>query len=764
MLTVLPISTQICNIRPKFKHKRLVSIAVNKRKNPFPLTVRSVLDSKKSIINGNGATESAGILLQRLFDQKQKLEEQIGRDPNLPQVAEFGQNLGKLESDLQAALVFLKKKEEDLQDAERKVLLEYNELSRARVELENREVEIAAASSKQEKLEDELRLANLSLASRAMEIEDLKFRLQDRDHEIAAAQMALSLKEGELNKMKNDLIKKSEEAANAESELRSKSQLLDEANGIVNKQKAEIQDLQKIIQEKEKELEVSLMMQKTKEDKLKVAEANLEKQTIKWLVAQEELKKLAEATSKHSGEGNETFEDFKRVRTFLADVRSELLSSRQALASSRQKMKDQERLLEEQLKELDEQRRSVMSYMSNLKDVQIEVDSEKLKLRLAEAQKKELERDLSLEKELVQELQNELNKERSSLQEAIEEMSSMQRDLDLKKKQFVEVQNLLQVKESELVEARLEIQHFKSEQASLQLMLEEKDSELLNTRKMFDELKREITELRMLLKSKEDKLIQATTVLKERDEEVQTMHHELKDTKLKFSEAETVVERILELTNKLVISSKDDQCDLLTQVSDIDRKHLPQLLEKPANSFKWQKRHLENELELTRENLRTKDMELLSSLQFICFGIIILKSILGVRNARQIGLVYVVVHQDSDELKQLYALVQEKVGESSLGDLAVEKLQLEAAQLEVEAATSALQMLSEMSRDLLSKASSSLEADYAGNGSLHHISESNPILINNNSECLAEVHAEVAQLSALTEQLVREAGIVGKVY
>lgn len=40
---------------------------------------------------------------------------------------------------------------------------------------------------------------------------------------------------------------------------------------------------------------------------------------------------------------------------------------------------------------------------------------------------------------------------------------------------------------------------------------------------------------------------------------------------------------------------------------------LEQLLEEPAIELSWQQKRLENELELTRESLKTKEMEVLSA-------------------------------------------------------------------------------------------------------------------------------------------------------
>lgn len=69
---------------------------------------------------------------------------------------------------------------------------------------------------------------------------------------------------------------------------------------------------------------------------------------MKWLLAQEELNKIADEASRHLRETNETLEDFRRVNKLLADVRLELVSSQKSLASSRKKMEEHEKLLKNQ--------------------------------------------------------------------------------------------------------------------------------------------------------------------------------------------------------------------------------------------------------------------------------------------------------------------------------------------------------------------------------------------------------------------------------
>lgn len=754
---------QLCSVNVHWKQKlpgRYVTSG-KRRVRSLGLVRAALQDGKQSGVNGSGSSEPARILLERLFAQTQKLEERMSRDSGVGKDVQFGYNLEILESDLQAVLAALKKKEEDLADVERRVCLEHSELNRAKEELLQREREIDGACSRHEKLEEELGQSNLELVSQARHIEDLKLQLKERDQEIAAVESALSLKEFELEKIRSELVRKSEEAAKIDSELKSKAWMLNEANEVVKKQETEIQSLLKVIGEKEEELEVSVALRKVEEEKLKVVEANLEKRTMEWLLSQDALKKLAEEASRRMKQTNVTLEDFRRVKKLLSDVRSKLVSSQKSLASSRKQMEQKEHLLEKQHVELEEQKKSLTSYMTSLKDAQIEVETERVKLRVTEARNKELERDLSMEKELVEELQNELNKEKSSLQQAIHEVTSLREELERKNSEFGETENLLKVKESDLVEAKLEIQNLKSKQASLQLILEEKDVELSNARQMLEELNNEVRELKMIMSSREEQLVQATDMLQEKDEHVLMLQNELDGTKLKVSEAETVVEQIVDLTNKLVISSKNDESNTSMPTDDVGLELMQQGLDKGNDNVRLQTKQLEIELKFARENLRMKEMEVLAAKRALTIKDEELKTVLGRLDAqeKELNRLKEETVEDASDLRNLYALAQERIGEKIVGDLATEWLQLEAAQLEVEAATSALQKLAEMSGELLNKASLSIETN-TNNTTFPQGRFDPKIRVIENNECLAEVGSEVARLSVLTEQLVKEAGII----
>ncbi|KAF9607753.1 hypothetical protein IFM89_000100 [Coptis chinensis] len=344
-----------------------------------------------------------------------------------------------------------------------------------------------------------------------------------------------------------------------ESQIISNDQILNKVNDIIKKQAAEVQELKKAVNEKKQELKELANLRKIEKDKLQVVEAKLKNQTVEWLSAQEELKCLTEEAHRHMDATSEALEDFKRVKMLLTDVRSELVSSQKSLAFSWRKMEEHEHQLEKQLGELEVQKLVMIAYTERLSDAESEVKNEHAKLRVAVARNIELEQDLSLEKELIEQLQEELNKEKSSLKQTTRELTLFQNELDQRTYEFKEAQNLLQVKESELVEARLQIQHLHSELASIKLLLEEKDSDLFDAQKKLSDLSGETAQLEELLSSREEQLTKSSKLLQEKDEHVHRIQHELDDTKLKFLEAATVVERLTKLTDQLVDSLKDQR-------------------------------------------------------------------------------------------------------------------------------------------------------------------------------------------------------------
>lgn len=736
-------SSQLCCLRLNRNPQSLTVLSARSRKKPIIRISRSILKSNIGN-NSNGGTEPARVLLERLFAQTQKLEEQMSKDAHFSGGVSI--DLEILESDLQNALTSLRKKEEDLQNAERAVLLDQAELNLAKQELEQREQEIATACAEHKKMEEDLERASNDLISRARQIEDLKLLVEEQNEEIVSAQSVLSFKEDELNKLRDELTKKHEEADRISSNLESRDQLLYEANATIERQETTIQELQKSLSEKEQELAASMQLNSAEQEKLKVAEANLEKRTLEWLSQQEELKKLAKEASKHVTQTKVTLEDFNRVWTLLVDVRSELVSSQKSLASSRRKMEDQGQQLERQLTEVNELKLAVMLYTESLKQAYLEVETERNKLGVEQARNMELERQLATEQQLVGTLEQELNKERASFEQVTQEIALLREDLEQKMCDFDRAQNLLELNESELVEARMQIQHLKSVQSSLQLILEEKDVVLSNAQAKLADLDHEVDELKKLMSGKEDQLIQATARLQEKEEHLQVTQIELDDTKVNLSEAQSVVERIAQLTNELVISAKDDGKNITAGL----------VIDKPIHNFV--QKEVVTELEMMKESLRAKDIEVMVAKRALAAKEEELKVVLNRLGVREKEMKEMREEwADRKDLKKLYALVEERIDGKSIGDLAIERLELEAAHLEVEAATSALRNLAVMSGELLKETKTALNF---GDSQIDVFQEkAETAIVPRMNSCTEVAHKEVARLAALTEKLVKEASI-----
>ncbi|KAI3825489.1 hypothetical protein L1987_06979 [Smallanthus sonchifolius] len=112
--------------------------------------------------------------------------------------------------------------------------------------------------------------------------------------------------------------------------------------------------------------------------------------------------------------------------------------------------------------------------------------------------------------------------------------------------------------------------------------------------------------------------------------------------------------------------------------------------------------------------------------------------------------------QDADDLRKLYVTGQERIGEKISGDLMIEKLQLE---LEVEAARSALEKITEMSRELLHTTSLSVVVD--GLDVSGQTMPENEVRVCEDG-CFAELKSEAVRLSDFTQKLIQEAGIAGR--
>lgn len=141
-----------------------------KRVNSVPFVISSMLKKVKSdLSNGDSGTTEPDILLEKLFEKTQKLE-MMSSDSHLSEDAEQGLNLEISETDVEAAFSTLWKKEEDLKNAEWRVL---QKLDQTKQDLEWWEKDFAATFAKQKQMEKELNKAHDDLIFQFRQIEEL---------------------------------------------------------------------------------------------------------------------------------------------------------------------------------------------------------------------------------------------------------------------------------------------------------------------------------------------------------------------------------------------------------------------------------------------------------------------------------------------------------------------------------------------------------------------------------------------------------------
>uniref|UniRef100_A0ACD5Z6K3 Uncharacterized protein n=1 Tax=Avena sativa TaxID=4498 RepID=A0ACD5Z6K3_AVESA len=713
-----------------------------------PNLIRSVVKSIRSDITDgdNGTTEPARELLERLFAKTQSL------DPSASNDSELSVSIDVLKSEFERALSILGKKERDIRDAEKRVSDDRIRLNQTKQDLDQREKEISKAYVRQQGIEKALKKASRDLASRVKQINNLKLMVERQDKKIASSQALLSQKVVEVENLKQDMFKMNEEADLMRSEINSKEQLLLTANQAVVQQEASVRDLRTEIKRKTMDIARSNELRKANEEKLKVAEQELEKQNLGWLAAQQELKELAQLASKDTDDIKGTITDFKRVRSLLDAVRSELISSKDAFASSRRQIEDQAVQLQKQVQELKDQRALLMSYTHDLEAAQLEIQGKTKELNDAQSRCHALESQLLQEMEKVESLEAELTKERESLEQRTEEVDFLQKELVQRENECIKSQELVKIKESELLEARHEVQDMKSKVESIQLAVREKDSELSDTQSKLTDVSSEVVELQQLLNSKEDQLVQVRTELHDKEQHLETMESELDSIRFRCSQAESVVKRMSELTGDLASSVKAGELDIYASLDD-EISSTGTALE--SNLHKHNQ--LEADIEMLRESLWQKDMDLRAAHEALDAKDQELKAVHGKWNVQEMELGELEeLPEDPSATKELTGLSSDTTGGSVVGEMELQKLQIEAAEVEALAATATLKKLADMAKKSFKCGKANPGIDLVASEHENSGTYDSKMEVDKKTDVILEAEKEIVRLFSLTKQLVTD--------
>jgi chromosome segregation ATPase len=354
--------------------------------------------------------------------------------------------------------------------------------------------------------------------------------------------------------------------------------------------------------------------------------------------------------------------------------------------------------------------------------------------------------------EKVESLQAELTKERESLEQRTEEVGFLQKELVQKENECSKSQDLVKIKESELLEARHEVQDMKSKIESIQLAVQEKDSELSDTQSRLSEVSSEVIELQQLLNIKEDQLVQVRTELHDKEKHIETMESDLDSLRFRCSQAESLVQRMSELTGDLASSVKAGEMDIYALLDD-EISSTGTALE--SNLHKHNQ--LEADIELLRESLWHKDMDLRAAHEALDAKDQELKAVLRKWNVKQMKLgESEQLPEDVSAMKELAGLSCDTIGGSALEEMELQKHQIEAAEVEALAATAALKKLADMTKKSFKRGKADSGIDFVASESANIDKYDSKMEVDKKTDVILEAEKEIVRLFSLTKQLVRD--------
>jgi len=215
-------------------------------------------------------------------------------------------------------------------------------------------------------------------------------------------------------------------------------------------------------------------------------------------------------------------------------------------------------------------------------------------------------------------------------------------------------------------------------------------------------------------------------LLEEKKEQMNMMQLDLDNNEIKLSEASMLMKNISDLTKSLVASEREgkgvrmDEDSLLIKTNyelfaakrallerELELRHF---WENSAEDMKrYQQR--EAEIEALKELLKEKEKEILAAHRALAVKDEELKVLLDRWEDRETEIMKMreEVIEEANGLNTLHATVQNRIGDKTLGELAVEKLELEAAKLDVEAGVHALRNLVNLSNELIREKNVSFE-------------------------------------------------------
>jgi TolA-binding protein len=285
---------------------------------------------------------------------------------------------------------------------------------------------------------------------------------------------------------------------------------------------------------------------------------------------------------------------------------------------------------------------------------------------------------------------------------------------------------------------------------SIQFAVQEKDLELLETQRKLDEVNSEVIELQQLINSKEDQLVQVRTELQDKEQCIQLMQDELDKMRLGRSQAESVVQKIVELTGNLIGSVEGEEVDIYSLLDD---EILSTSTALESNLHKHNQ--LKADIDMLKESLRQKDMDLSAAYKALDAKDRELKAVVGRLDIRDKELDKLEeLSIDPYDIRRLSSIADEATKDNIVGEVELQKHELESVEAEALAASTLLKKLANVTKELLRSGRTDSGTNLVASQNSNISEGASKMEPQRKINVILEAKKEIVGLFSLTEELV----------
>ncbi|GJP30850.1 hypothetical protein CLOM_g7180 [Closterium sp. NIES-68] len=500
---------------------------------------------------GHDSLDVARAALERLFSQNYRQD----LKPEVDSTKFLEDAIAQLEMDLSTVFEAMREKEEELAEAEQRLLFDRSNLDSARELIQEREARLVKSQAAQVTLREDAEKIRATLAEQTEELASARKDLELRNKEIRDAKDGLAKKEEEITRAHAAIRARNEKLGLAETELKAREGQLLASTAEVRQLRLDLRSAVADKKRLQEELEDSRKELLRQEGKLVAMEADLEKRAGIVTAAQKEIKILQKHLKNSATTGEAASRELAQAKKMIGAVKVELKVSNESLNKFRSEVHELKAAVVKQDREASNAAMLLKKRERELERANSDLAKEKETLQMARAAVLDVEIKLKHEMDACETLAMEVRDARTKLRAATAEAAELRKDVRQAESQLMDAKLSLQLKEAELVGLRLDLQETQSDLSLSKQDLRSRTEELESAVSALEGLRRELAAVKLELQVKEERMEASDRALELREESIGVMEVKLEGSNARLAAAETAVEQIAALSRKLADSA-----------------------------------------------------------------------------------------------------------------------------------------------------------------------------------------------------------------